>query len=158
MKSLLITLIVSLTTPSYQIFAQSHYGSGFKSSSSFDSDAEKKQIEFEQKRAAEEARIRAEAAERERRQAELERQLEQQKREAEIKSQQRSSSYGGGQDIKVNAYGAGVNADQYGRSHVYRTQDGKRLDAIQQEGVKRDGYGYGVHIDQYGRPVRDSQP
>ena len=55
-----------------------------------------------------------------------------------------------------NAYGLGVNADQYGRPHTYQLQDGQQLDPTFQDGVKRNAYGLGVHQDQFGRPVYDS--
>ena len=58
--------------------------------------------------------------------------------------------------VTPNAYGLGVNSDQYGRPHQYRTQDGQVLDPIFNGGVKRDAYGLGVHMDQFGRPVYDS--
>lgn len=57
--------------------------------------------------------------------------------------------------IKLNAYGAGVNSDVYGRPQTYRTKDGAALPVTAQDGVKRDAYGAGVHADQYGRPVHD---
>ena len=63
-----------------------------------------------------------------------------------------------GKKVKPNAYGLGVNADQYGRSHIYRLKDGTPLSPIFQDGVKRDVYGPGVHQDQFGRPVYDSRP
>jgi len=58
--------------------------------------------------------------------------------------------------VLPNAYGLGVNADQYGRPHTYQLQSGQQLDPIFQDGVKRNGYGLGVHQDQFGRPVYDS--
>jgi hypothetical protein len=58
--------------------------------------------------------------------------------------------------VKPNAYGLGVNADQYGRPHSYGLQNGTKLDPIFNEGVKRDAYGLGVHSDEFGRPVRDN--
>ena len=60
--------------------------------------------------------------------------------------------------VTPNAYGLGVNSDQYGRPHQYRTQDGQVLDPIFNDGVKRNAYGLGVHMDQFGRPVYDSTP
>ena len=92
------------------------------------------------------------------RKAEIDRNMLRRKREAEFNSLQRANSVSSDQGVKVNAYGAGLNADEYGRPHVYRTRDGKKLNVVEQDGVQRDGYGLGVHIDQYGRPVRDSQP
>ena len=61
-------------------------------------------------------------------------------------------------DVNPNAYGLGINSDQFGRPQTYRTQDGQKLSPIFQGGVKRDAYGLGVHSDQFGRPVHDSQP
>jgi hypothetical protein len=92
------------------------------------------------------------------REAEIDRNTLRRNREAVFNSLQRANSVSSDQSIKVNAYGAGLNADEYGRPHVYRTRDGRKLNTVKQEGVQRDGYGFGVHIDQYGRPVRDSQP
>jgi len=60
--------------------------------------------------------------------------------------------------VTPNAYGLGKNADQYGRPHQYRLQDGRAADPIFQGGVKRDAYGLGVHMDQFGRAVRDGKP
>lgn len=61
-------------------------------------------------------------------------------------------------DVRPNAYGLGVNSDQYGRPHRYETGEGRPTDPIQQEGVKRDAYGLGVHADEFGRPVYDGKP
>ena len=58
--------------------------------------------------------------------------------------------------VRPNAYGLGVNADEYGQPHTYRLQNGTPVDPIFQDGVKRNGYGLGVHQDQFGRPVYDS--
>ena len=58
-------------------------------------------------------------------------------------------------EVKPNAYGLGVNSDQYGRPHSYHLDNGQRLEPIFQNGVKRDAYGLGVHADQFGRPVHD---
>jgi hypothetical protein len=66
--------------------------------------------------------------------------------------------YGGRDKVKENGYGAGINVDQYGGSHVYRTSDGRQLNVVEQEGVRRNGYGAGVHVDKYGRAVYDSKP
>ena len=55
--------------------------------------------------------------------------------------------------ITLNAYGLGVNSDEYGRPQTWRTDDGKQLDPIFQGGVKQDAYGLGVGMDQFGRPV-----
>jgi hypothetical protein len=60
--------------------------------------------------------------------------------------------------ITPNAYGLGVNSDEYGRPQTYRTQDGKQLDPIFQSGVKQDAYGLGVGMDQFGRPVHSDPP
>ena len=60
--------------------------------------------------------------------------------------------------VEPNTYGLGVNSDQYGAPHAYRTQDGQALPGIFTNGVKRDAYGLGVHSDQFGRPVYDSAP
>jgi len=60
--------------------------------------------------------------------------------------------------VKPNAYGLGVNADQYGGAHLYRLEDGTALDPIFQGGVKRNAYGLGTHMDQFGRAVRDGAP
>ena len=61
-------------------------------------------------------------------------------------------------DVKPNAYGHGVNSDQYGRRHTYRTNDSEALPGSATGSVKRDAYGLGVHADQFGRPVYDSKP
>ena len=58
-------------------------------------------------------------------------------------------------EVKPNAYGPGVNQDEYGRPHSYRLDNGERIDPILQNGVKRDAYGLGVHMDQFGRAVHD---
>ena len=62
------------------------------------------------------------------------------------------------QTITPNAYGLGVNSDQYGRPQTYRTQDGQQLSPIFQGGVKQNAYGPGVGMDQFGRPVYSSPP
>jgi hypothetical protein len=59
-------------------------------------------------------------------------------------------------NIKPNAYGLGINVDQYGRPTKYRLSDGKELPRIFYDDVKRDAYGLGVHMDPFGRPVYDS--
>lgn len=61
-------------------------------------------------------------------------------------------------DVKPNAYGLGVNSDQYGRPHAYRTDKGEALPGTETGDVKRDAYGLGVHSDRFGRPVYDSKP
>ena len=63
----------------------------------------------------------------------------------------------GVQAVKPNGYGLGTNRDQFGRPHQYRTGDGKPVDAIFQDDVKRDAYGLGVHKDRFGRPVYDGK-
>jgi hypothetical protein len=55
--------------------------------------------------------------------------------------------------VQPNAYGLGVNADQYGRPSTYQLQNGQQLDPIFNEGVKQNTYGPGVGQDQFGRPV-----
>ena len=55
--------------------------------------------------------------------------------------------------VQPNAYGLGVNADQYGRPSTYQLQNGQQLDPIFNEGVKQNAYGPGVGQDQFGRPV-----
>ena len=55
--------------------------------------------------------------------------------------------------VQPNAYGLGVNADQYGRPSTYQLQNGQQLDPIFNEGVKQNAYGLGVGQDQFGRPV-----
>jgi len=61
-------------------------------------------------------------------------------------------------DVTPNAYGLGVNSDQYGRPHAYRTPDGEPLPGIFTDGVRRDAYGLGVHADEFGRAVVDGEP
>ena len=61
-------------------------------------------------------------------------------------------------DVEQDAYGHGVNRDQYGRPHQYETQQGRTLDPVEQDGVKRNAYGLGVHKDKYGRPAYDRVP
>jgi hypothetical protein len=61
-------------------------------------------------------------------------------------------------DVKPNAYGHGVNSDQYGRPHTYRTNDGAAVPGFDTGNVKRDAYGFGVHVDRFGRPDYDSKP
>lgn len=58
--------------------------------------------------------------------------------------------------IRPNAYGLGVNADQYGRPSTYQLQNGQQLDPIFNNGVKQNAYGPGVGQDQFGRPVSNS--
>jgi hypothetical protein len=123
---------------------------------------EQRELQFQMQRQEQELR-RQQQEQRElqmqvQREAEIDRNMLRRKREAEFNSLQRANSVSSDQGVKVNAYGAGLNADEYGRPHVYRTRDGKKLNVVEQDGVQRDGYGLGVHIDQYGRPVRDSQP
>jgi hypothetical protein len=58
--------------------------------------------------------------------------------------------------VQPNAYGQGVNADQYGRPTTYQLQNGQQLDPIFYGGVKQNAYGPGVGMDQFGRPVYNS--
>jgi hypothetical protein len=60
--------------------------------------------------------------------------------------------------VKPDAYGLGVNADQYGRPSTYQLQNGQQLDPIFNNGVKQNVYGPGVGQDQFGRPVYNSPP
>jgi hypothetical protein len=60
--------------------------------------------------------------------------------------------------VTPNAYGLGVNADQYGRPSTYQLQNGQQLDPIFNQGVKQNVYGPGVGQDQFGRPVYNSPP
>ena len=52
-------------------------------------------------------------------------------------------------ELKNNAYGLGIDADQYGRPW-------KKSDPLME--LKKDAYGPGVHMDQYGRPIRQVPP
>jgi hypothetical protein len=61
-------------------------------------------------------------------------------------------------DVTPNAYGLGVNSDQYGRPHAYRTPDGDALPGVFTDGVRRDAYGLGAHADEFGRPLEDGEP
>ena len=61
-------------------------------------------------------------------------------------------------EVEPNAYGLGVNSDQYGRPHAYRTPDGEPLPGILTDGVRRDAYGLGVHADEFGRALVDGEP
>jgi hypothetical protein len=60
--------------------------------------------------------------------------------------------------ITPNAYGPGVNSDQYGRPQTYYLQDGQQLSPIFQGGVQQNAYGPGVGMDQFGRPVYSAPP
>ena len=60
--------------------------------------------------------------------------------------------------ITPNAYGLGINADQYGRPTIYQLQNGQQLDPIFNNGVKQNAYAPGVGQDQFGRPVYNSPP
>jgi hypothetical protein len=42
--------------------------------------------------------------------------------------------------VTPNAYGLGVNADQYGRPTTYQLQNGQQLDPIFNNGVKQNAY------------------
>jgi hypothetical protein len=55
--------------------------------------------------------------------------------------------------VQPNAYGLGVNSDQYGRPTTYQLQNGQQLDPIFNAGVKQNAYGPGIGQDQFGRPV-----
>lgn len=70
--------------------------------------------------------------------------------------QQQPTYYG--QTIRPNAYGPGVNSDQYGRPQTYYLQDGQQLSPIFQGGVQQNAYGPGVGMDQFGRPVHSGPP
>lgn len=61
------------------------------------------------------------------------------------------------QDLTItpNAYGLGVNQDQYGRRQQYLTRQARPIAPIFQGSVKRDAYGLGIHQDVFGRPVFD---
>jgi hypothetical protein len=52
-------------------------------------------------------------------------------------------------ELKKDAYGYGVDSDQYGRAW-------KRSDPNMD--LKKDAYGLGVHSDQYGRPIQQQPP
>ena len=58
--------------------------------------------------------------------------------------------------VQPNAYGLGVNADQYGRPTTYQLQNGQQLDPIFNNSVKQNAYGPGIGQDQFGRPVYNS--
>jgi hypothetical protein len=60
--------------------------------------------------------------------------------------------------ITPNAYGPGLNSDQYGRPQTYYLQDGQQLSPIFQGGVQQNAYGPGVGMDQFGRPVHSGPP
>ena len=64
-----------------------------------------------------------------------------------------NQSYNPPTTVQPNAYGLGVNADQYGRPSTYQLQNGQQLDPIFNAGVKQNAYGLGVGQDQFGRPV-----
>jgi hypothetical protein len=64
-----------------------------------------------------------------------------------------NQSYNPPTTVQPNAYGLGVNADQYGRPSTYQLQNGQPLDPIFNAGVKQNAYGPGVGQDQFGRPV-----
>lgn len=67
-----------------------------------------------------------------------------------------SRPYNSSGTIQPNAYGLGVNSDQYGRPTTYQLQNGKQLDPIFNAGVKQNVYGPGIGQDQFGRPVYNS--
>jgi hypothetical protein len=56
--------------------------------------------------------------------------------------------------VERNAYGSGINSDEFGRPHVYRTHQGEMVYGK----VERDAYGPGAHSDEFGRVVYDSAP
>jgi hypothetical protein len=64
-----------------------------------------------------------------------------------------NQTYNSPTSVQPNAYGLGVNSDQYGRPSTYQLQNGQQLDPIFNEGVKQNTYGPGVGQDQFGRPV-----
>lgn len=80
------------------------------------------------------------------------------KREALAAQDQPYQVRGHQTEVYPNAYGLGINADQFARPHVYRYRDGEAVSPIFQGDVKRDAYGLGVHADPFGRPVYDSTP
>ena len=55
--------------------------------------------------------------------------------------------------VQPDAYGLGVNSDQYGRATTYQLQNGQQLDPIFNGSVKQNAYGPGVGMDQFGRPI-----
>jgi len=57
-------------------------------------------------------------------------------------------------DVQPNAYGLGVNKDNYGRPHQYKDEWG-HTDPLWR--VERNAYGLGVHKNQYGQPVYDDK-
>lgn len=64
-----------------------------------------------------------------------------------------SSSYSSGTlRIKPNAYGLGVNSDQYGRPVRYEVIENPQANTDLLR-VKQNAYGPGVGSDQYGRPI-----
>jgi hypothetical protein len=69
-----------------------------------------------------------------------------------------TQQYNSPNTVRPNAYGLGVNADQYGRPSTYQLQNGQQLDPIFNEGVKQNVYGPGIGQDQFGRPVYNSPP
>ena len=64
-----------------------------------------------------------------------------------------NQSYHSPTTVQPNAYGLGVNADQYGQPSTYQLQNGEKLDSIFNAGVKQNAYGSGVGQDQFGRQV-----
>ena len=55
--------------------------------------------------------------------------------------------------IKINEYGLGVHANQFGQPIILRPDFGGVAGESLQ--IKENAYGLGVHSDQYGRPVRE---
>jgi len=69
-----------------------------------------------------------------------------------------ANNYNQQQTVNPNAYGLGVNANQYGQPTTYQLQNGQQLDPIFNNGVKQNAYAPGVGQDQFGRPVYNSPP
>jgi hypothetical protein len=69
-----------------------------------------------------------------------------------------NNSYAYPGTVQPNAYGLGVNANQYGQPTTYQLQNGQQLDPIFNNGVKQNAYGPGIGQDQFGRPVYNSPP
>lgn len=58
------------------------------------------------------------------------------------------------QQIKTDAYGYGVNSNQYGQPVKYAPAYDGSFSPGEQLTVKPDAYGMGMGMDQYGRPVK----
>jgi hypothetical protein len=78
--------------------------------------------------------------------------------ERSAKQERRAAERQPVESVNRNTYGSGINSDEFGRPHTYRTRDGQRVPPMFQGGVKRDAYGHGVHADEFGRPIYDGQP